>query len=561
MFINRGESKMYLFVFLLYNPLYYFDPLSTEATDQPGTSNQPRTQRHHTWRVRSPHERPTDEPIFCGTRPAASGPPRQPIAYFRDIMDDHFIEHIVEQSKLYALQCDINKPMDFDPNKLEQFIGMVFWMSIVKMPRARLYWGTDTRYDKIADVMPCNTFETIKRNIHINNNAARPENCTDKLYKIRPLVDHFRGKVNELTVSEKISVDEQVVPFKGKSILRTYNPKKPKKWGYKIFVASGVNGLIHDFEIYVGRIDKCPGQPDVGASGNIVLRLLQNVPRDVWHQVYFDNYFNSPALQVTLHKQGIASVGTVRSNRLRGCKLQSDKDLKKRGRGSSQMQTAMVEDVELIAVKWYDNKPVTLLSTYAAVDPIKTVKRWDKARHQEIEVPCPSVILLYNSFMGGVDLLDSLMALYRSPIRSKKWYHRMLFHFMDMAVVQAWLLYRLDCDHSGLPNNERLPLLQFKLQIAKCLVMEKKGNGTKRGRPSLEVEPQLALKKRKGPAAPVPPLPVRIDNFGHWPDLLKDKGRCKMPGCKGFSRTKCEKCRVYLCYTQNSNCFKKFHQP
>lgn len=109
------------------------------------------------------------------------------------------------------------------------------------------------------------------------------------MFKLRPLLDAFKEKVNAVSTFEKLCIDKQVVPFKGKSSLRQYNPKKTKKWGYKIFVCSGISGIIHNFEIYTGRIDQCPNQPDVGASGNIVLRLLQTVPRDVWHTVYFDN--------------------------------------------------------------------------------------------------------------------------------------------------------------------------------------------------------------------------------------------------------------------------------
>ena len=64
------------------------------------------------------------------------------------------------------------------------------------------------------------------------------------------------------------------MPFKGKSVHGTYNPKKPKKWGYKIFVLSGVDGLVHNLEVHTGKIESCPGQPDIKASGNIVFTVL-----------------------------------------------------------------------------------------------------------------------------------------------------------------------------------------------------------------------------------------------------------------------------------------------
>ena len=49
---------------------------------------------------------------------------------------------------------------------------------------------------------------------------------------------------------EKLCIDEQLVPFKGKSALKQYNPQKPKKWGYKLYILSGVDGLVHNFEVH-----------------------------------------------------------------------------------------------------------------------------------------------------------------------------------------------------------------------------------------------------------------------------------------------------------------------
>lgn len=84
------------------------------------------------------------------------------------------------------------------------------------------------------------------------------------------------------------------------------------------------------------------------------------------------------------------------------------------------MKTGMVNGTQVNVLKWVDNKSVTMLSTYAAIEPEKRVKRFDKKQKKEVLIDCPSIIALYNSFMGGVDLLDSLIALYRNPLRSKK---------------------------------------------------------------------------------------------------------------------------------------------
>ena len=98
--------------------------------------------------------------------------------------------------------------------------------------------------------MPRKRFEEIKRNLHVNNNAAMPSNCGDKLYKVRPFIDSICKKFNELPQGENLSVDEQIIPFKGKHSIKQYLPKKPKKWGYKVFVCSSESGLVHNFQIY-----------------------------------------------------------------------------------------------------------------------------------------------------------------------------------------------------------------------------------------------------------------------------------------------------------------------
>ena len=323
-------------------------------------------------------------------------------------------------------------------------------------------------------------------------------------------------------------------------------------------MCTGAQGWIHNFFFYSGKILACPGQPDIGASGNVVLRLLKDIPRDHWHKVFFDNWFNSEVLQTTLWSQGFASIGTVRTNRLRNCQPSSDKELKKKGRGSTTTLEKKVGDATLTVVKWLDSRSVTLLSTGAATLPKQTVVRWDKKERKAIEVQCPSIVMLYNASMGGVDLLDSLIALYRTTIRSKKWYHRIIFHLFDMVVVQSWLTYRV---RSQLPQKDTMPLLQFKERIATCLTMQGKSMKPKLGRPSLGVETQLKKKKSRGPCTPVPELAIRTDEIGHFPILAEKRGRCKFPNCKGFTSLTCEKCKVFLCLTVKSNCFRAFHKP
>ncbi|KAJ8367446.1 hypothetical protein AAFF_G00317660 [Aldrovandia affinis] len=130
--------------------------------------------------------------------------------------------------------------------------------------------------------MPLNRWEAIKKFLHFNDNNEQPgrqEESFDELYKIRPLITHLVSKLMTIPMSEKLSVDEQMVPFKGRNRLKQYLPAKPKKWGYKLFFVAGSDGIPHNFEVYTGRVVQPPELADVGASGNIVLQLAQPVPK------------------------------------------------------------------------------------------------------------------------------------------------------------------------------------------------------------------------------------------------------------------------------------------
>lgn len=486
--------------------------------------------------------------------PPYPSPVESPITYFRNFFDVTFLSHICEQSSLYSAQRNPNKVASMTVNDLEQFIGTVLTMSLMKLPQTRMYWSQRFRVSQVADTMTRDRWEEIKQSLHFSDNQEAPDQNDperDRLYKVRPLLDHLVAKCREIPKSQKLCVDEQLVPFKGRSSLKQYLPNKPKKWGYKLFLLCDERGIMYNFEVYTGKILPQQGFPDIGASGNIVLRMASIVPRGLDYILYFDNWFCGVDLQVVLKKVGISSVGTVCEARLKGCQLPSDKDLKKKGRGSYVEMATTFEGVSLRAVKWFDNRPVTLLSTFASASPEQAVKRFDKKTRTTVSIPRPAIVGIYNECMGGVDLMDMLVALYRIHVRSKKWYRRLFFHLLDVVVVNCWLLYRRDATAANVPCKHQMTLLTFKADIACTLRQQGKVSTPSRKRPlgPSKVENELQAKKRRGPSAPVPCKEIRLDTTDHLPMFSAKKGRCKYPNCTGITRVMCRKCNVHLCFT------------
>lgn len=252
-------------------------------------------------------------------------------------------------------------------------------------------------------------------------------------------------------------------------------------------------------------------------------------------------------------KNGIYVTGTARRNRIPNCKLMDEHKMKKMPRGTSEEFVACVDGVDISNVGWLDNKVVSFLSTKTGEIPKETVKRYDKKTKENITIVRPNVTKVYNTHMGGVDLLDS----HHISLRSKKWYFRIFNHLLDITIVNAWLLYQRASIEKGQQNN--ISQWEFRAEIAKCLCCMGINKSLKRGRPS-NIERELEEKRHKGPTTHVPPSDVRTDQMSHWIQYDPSRQRCKLPNCKGLSHYKCSKCGVHLCFTKNKNCFMVFHQ-
>ncbi|XP_041093551.1 piggyBac transposable element-derived protein 3-like isoform X2 [Polyodon spathula] len=377
----------------------------------------------------------------------------------------------------------------------------------------------------------------------------------DRLIKLREMFEQICDKLNKIPKEMCLSVDEQVIPFKGRRSVKQCSPKKPKQWGYTVFCLAGASGTAYDLEFYTRQTDHPAHLPCVGASGNVVIRLAQTIPPHCNYRLFFDNWFRSPELEIELAKMGIHSLGTVRLHRIPNIKMPTDLHLKKEGQGSFVEKTVAADDVDLKLVKWHDSRSVHLLSTFAGAYPDARVKRWDKKTKQQVNVKCPSVVKMYSKFMGGVDLLDSLLALYRTNVRTKKYYLHIYFYMMDLCCVVAWLLYRRASDDCGVSCKQQLSLFDFKADVAQSLCWL--GKAKKRGSPSGNPENEESVKRRKFSA--VPNLDCRKDKFDHWPAYDSKAGRCKHSVCQKLTKVKCQKCDTFLCFVPNRNCFFAFH--
>ena len=128
-----------------------------------------------------------------------------------------------------------------------------------------------------------------------------------------------------------------------------------------------------------------------------------------------------------------------------------------------------------------------------------------------------------------------LISLYRNDMKGRKWYRRLIFHLLDMSLVNAWLLYR-----NAPQIVQSTSLCSFKLDVALGL---------------------LQHSERAAQKVPTASDHIRYDQLGHFPLLLAIKNglRCKIKSCDKKSKYICRKCQVHLCMGA-SDCFYKYHK-
>ena len=121
-----------------------------------------------------------------------------PMSFYELFVDDSFINHIHEQTKLYnewrKLNSSTRTVKDIEKQDIKVVIGIVLQMGIVKLPNHHMYIS-DTRSELIAEGMTRNRFEELISVLRFNDNNTLPDKDSslfNKCHSVQPLIDHFR---------------------------------------------------------------------------------------------------------------------------------------------------------------------------------------------------------------------------------------------------------------------------------------------------------------------------------------------------------------------------------
>uniref|UniRef100_A0A3B5A841 PiggyBac transposable element-derived protein 4-like n=1 Tax=Stegastes partitus TaxID=144197 RepID=A0A3B5A841_9TELE len=482
-------------------------------------------------------------PPFCSARPPGSQlngtADYTALQLFQQFFTTKVLKTLITNTNMHG-RTAYSPWVDITLKDVFSFLSVVIYMGIVKVPSLTDYWRQGRLYSLSfpGSVISGKKFLLILHALHLSNprddaknEKARGTAAFDRLGKIKPLYNEIRSACrNNYQPGQHISIDERMVASKARTIFKQYLKSKPVRWDFKLFVlADSESGYTWDFFVYEGK-NREPSKN--GWSYDSVVNLLNTNLLGTGYRLYVDNFYTSPALFRHLLKKNISACGTIRPT-TQGFPRTTDNALDpKSPRGSIRW----IRKDPLLFVQWKDTRDVSLCSTMHTAHGKETVQRRvkDNAGQWSVkDVPIPPAIKDYNKHMGGVDLSDALIGYYEVLHKTKKWYKTFFYHFLDIAIVNSYILYKGQCKTKG---NKPMHHKAFR----ETLVLELADAGSTQAPRQEERNMNHLL--------------VHISNSGD-----KSQGRLRCRKCLAKTPVKCSTCNIPLCFIPNRNCYKKWH--
>ncbi|XP_031145958.1 ARL14 effector protein isoform X1 [Sander lucioperca] len=476
-----------------------------------------------------------------GTRVACS-----PLQFFKLFFTEAALKTLLANTNANGAKQQEGKKgawRDITINDMFSFLAMVIYMGLLRCSALVDYWRGSRLYSLPfpSSVISRNKFFTICRALHLSdlkadeeNNAKKGTPGHDRLGKIKPLYeDIVKACKSHFQPSQHISIDERTIASKARLSLKQHVRNKQ---GYKLFVLADSN-CGYTWNVFV-RQGKSSGSGK-GPGYESVMSLMDFTCLGTGYHLYVDNFYTSSQLFKDLLKKGIGACGTIHANRV-GFPHNFP-------RGTPRGTIQWIRNGKVLFVKWMDTQEVIVCSTIhkafngdAVRRRVKTAGKW-----VQTDVPIPVAVKDYNQHMGEVYRSDALTGYYNVIHKTKKWYRTFFFHFVDIAVVNAHILYQ-QC--------YRDPAMTQK-EFRQALVEELADLGS---------ESQSLASKKKFPFPSDQTASHKLRYFAEGLDVPRraatTTGRRNCVLCHRKTPVGCVSCNVPLCFVVQRDCFNIWHR-
>ncbi|XP_034073284.1 piggyBac transposable element-derived protein 4-like [Gymnodraco acuticeps] len=498
------------------------------------------------WRSREEKDRGPEPRRFMPARvPGPALDPSaawSPLSLFRLFFSPSVVQRLVDNTNANALKrSQAGKKYVWKELTVRDFyifLAITILSALVHVAHRSDYWLKKGLYDFpfAAENMSQERFEAILWSLHMSDPEGDEENERksntaeyDRLFKIKPLyTDIIAACKAHFQPYQNLSIDEKMVAFKA---MEPHMRDQPIKWGYKLLVlADSSTAYTWNFSVCTGESESTTGR---GLSYSSVMDLLPLPLLGQGYTLFVDNLHTSPALFKHLSTKNIGCCGIIGRNQIGFPQTELNELPKKAERGDLRW----IRRGELLFVKWMDSWEVCMCSTVHEAFSGQTLRRKVKrAGEWQIKtVPVPDAVVDYRQSMRGEDVSD---VNYSAHHKTKKWYKTFFYHFLEISVVNSFLLHEELLKVSSDPGRTKPHTLKsFRERLAADM-----------------------LEFAEGCAAP---SLLKCMPMFYGEDGTQSRRYCRRCHDAGYKRVKtpvyCSKCLVPLCLTAKKNCYMEWH--
>ena len=516
---------------------------SSDEDNEPHTEIANRTGRNGTyWRSDTPPPSRTPRHNIMHEQP---GPKRTVIANSPSnalelFLSEEILDEVCKCTNLEGRRVASSRSKRWNNVSKEEllaYFGLVLLAGSEKQwdVSTRELFGNDFSNPMYKATMSVERFEDIRRFLRFDDKRTREFRLqTDHMAAFRYIWKLFISNCKKwYSPHECVTIDEQLVAFKGRCRFLQYIPTKPGKYGIKIFwLCDSITNYGFNGSVYTGRQ---PGEEVKRNVGSSIVHELCSPLQHSGRNVTADNFFTSVQLAESLLNKNLTLVGTLRQNKPDIPPIM--KASKSRERYSTEFgfkgNTTMVSYVPK------KGKAVIMLSTM----------HHDKAIDEGSSKKKPEVIQYYNGTKAGVDTFDQMIRTYSCKRQTKRWPVVMWYNLLDVAALNAFLIFSTQNSEFEVGKTHKRRL--FLRNLAKELVipqMRRRLRVTTNLRSTVLVAMERCGVRREENVGTVCETPVTKRKRCHYCPSKKDRKsamvckKCNKNVCKEHSHVVCNNC-------------------
>jgi hypothetical protein len=359
-----------------------------------------------------------------------------PIHVLQQILTPSLLDQWVVFTNEYAQKFK-HTNLNITVPELLGFFSLHIYMGICRLPRIHDYWAEDYGDNFPRSTIARDRFDAILSSFCVTNPTSN-DVINDPAAHSAALITHLNAIFPTLLPApQNLAFDEAMAAYTGSDPIKQYIPSKPHPYGYKLWVLAG-DDYVRKIALYGGAgADKS----EKGATYDVVMQFMQGFEGKS-HVLYCDSFFTSTVLFRDLLKIGVNACGSVSPNRAEVNQLKAT--LKAKEKTLSRGDSLHFQKPDLALTVWKDKRVMHVLYNHIHPTVPATSLRRYVGGDTRGDLPCPQAIHDYFYNARSVDVVGQLRYSYPVGRKARRAWPRLIWWLIDIAIVNAYSLYRLD---------------------------------------------------------------------------------------------------------------------